>query len=188
MKNNKEGTVIITTTVLMLVLVAGLFIGISTIKVPGTKDNVDQGLKYTGWVCVAKNDEPATCSHNLITNQGKNAIKNALTNGSTGLAINITVSNMTAAVATDTALPGYAAVCFADSAMCGTNGTVGSNGVGNWSVWKTFTATNAMTYNTTGLDITEAAGAATLFAGNTYTAVALQPNDQLSINWTIYVT
>ena len=184
---DKNGNALITLGMMSLLVFCAFFIG--TNHVPKELSPIDQGVHYDGIVCVAKNDELAQCKHNLITNQGKNMIKNALTNGSIGFPLNITVSNYTEAVATDTALPGYAAICAGDANMCGVNGSLGTYGIGNWSISKTFTASVARTYNTTGLYGTEVGGTVTsLFAGNTYTEVALQPNDQLTINWTIYVT
>ena len=178
----------IATTVVLMLVVACVFISGSIVKTPVASDLLSEGLRYNSMVCVAKNDEKASCGHNTITDVGKNMIRNALTNGSTGFPINITVSNKTVPVAATTALEGYDAVCFLDTAMCGTNGTISSNGVGTWTITKTFTAGQINSYNTTGLYGPQFGVGGALFAGNTFTSVSLQANDQLTINWTIYVT
>ena len=74
-----------------------------------------------------------------------------------------------------------------ESGLDRTQGTYGDNGVGNWSIWTTFTATaDDLLTNKTGIFNASAVG--TLFAENTFTLATLQSSDQITINWTIFVT
>lgn len=162
---------------------------------PSTSVNpntVDDGIHYKGTVChsvTRANGEylDLGCNHNLLTNAGKDAIKNAL-NGGTGTFNYIALCNATAGCAApavgDTTLANeYAAGGLSRAA--GTYGSLAGNG--NWSMAKTFTATaDALTTNKTGLFNASSTG--TMLAENTFTLVTLYTNDQLTINWTISVS
>lgn len=136
-------------------------------------------------------EELVQCDHNLVHNSGLEAIEDSLSVGGSAAAFTyIALCNSTGtascndSVASETNLPGeHTAFGLARAA-----GTAGSNGAssGNWSVFKTFTATSAATTNKTGLF--NASTGDTILASNTFTAASLQPSDTLTVNWTLYVT
>lgn len=154
----------------------------------------DAPINYHSDVCkvITRADgtvEPMECSHNLLTNAGKNAIRSALTS-SDGIAFNyIALCNATAsgsctaADAGDTALDNE----FAAGGLERAAGTLLSlPAAGNWSYSKTFTATaDNMVTNSTG--IFNGSSGQTLLAENTFTTSTLQTNDQITINWSIWV-
>jgi hypothetical protein len=146
-------------------------------------------IGYGSSVCVAKNSEAAVCSHNNLTDLGRGLIQYLLvTVGPTGAPpYNITLGNGTTTVYTDTALPG---LLDGGQGMTGGNGTVVSNAAvsaGNWTITKTFTATSNAYVNTTGLYGANATNYI-FFAGNNFTGTTMQANDQITVNWTIYVS
>ncbi|GAH04824.1 unnamed protein product, partial [marine sediment metagenome] len=164
-----------------------------------TNNNFENGvisenpIKYNSNVCtqVIRADgtvELLGCSPNVLTNVGKNAIKAILGEGTIYGAFNyIGLCNLTAgactADATDTTIDNEFVGCGLDR----TAGTYGSLTTGNWSIYNTFTSTcdNRQT-NMTGILNQSTTG--TLFAVNTFTDVTLQTDDQLLVNWTVWVT
>lgn len=149
-------------------------------------------INYHSSVCkyVTRSDgtvDDIGCSHNLLTNAGKEAIQASLS-GEPGPIFNYIAlcdasTGCGAPAAGDTTLENE----IAGSGLQRAKGSVGDLGVGNWSVAKTFTAaTNNMLTNKTGLFNDPSAG--TLLAENTFTLVTLQTGDQLTINWTISVS
>lgn len=151
-------------------------------------------LNYDSSVCtyVTRADgtvESLGCSHNLLTDAGKNAIRAAMTT-SDGVAFQyIGLCNATA---------GCNATNAADSTLynefpAGATGLNRTNAAtylktttGNWSYSRTFTAgADNMVTNKTG--IFNAASGGTMLAVNTFTTATLQTNDQITVNWSIWV-
>lgn len=150
-------------------------------------------INYDANVCVTHVRADGTvamseCSHNLLTDAGKNLIKDAIGSGGSISAVDyIALCNATAGCGApasgDTTLENE----LAGGGLERTQATHGDLGVGNWSEYVTFTATiDNLETNKTG--IFNASSTGTLFAENTFTLVTLQTNDQLTINWTIQVT
>jgi len=150
------------------------------------------GIQYDAYVCnyVTRADgtvEDLGCSHNLLYNDGKDLIKTYLgdTGGSTDEVDQISLCNATAGCGVPVA---GASEDYNEFTACGLavgTGTYSSLGVGNWSIFNTFTSTcDSVEINATRLRNT----ASTNFAGNTFTLATLQTNDQITINWTIAVT
>jgi hypothetical protein len=164
---------------LMALLVIGAYsMGlVNSVSVPAKG-----GIDYGSNVCVDTIRADGTvehngCSHNTLNNTGKNVIMGALAMGVLNLPVNITVGNYTqAGVWTPQRLVGFK----------GVNGTVSRHGTvaGNWSVSTTFTATGTARLNHTRL---YASGNDTVFAYNNFTTTVLQANDQLKINWSVYI-
>ncbi len=152
-----------------------------------TGDNIE----YHSSVCtsvlrVDGTHEDNGCSKNLLTDAGKNLIKDMLSSGSGAGVDYIGLCNSTAGCtspeAGDTALDNE----YTSSGLTRVQATYGSLGTGNWSEVTTFTATvDDLSTNMTGLFNASSGG--TLFAENAFTLVTLQTNDQLTINWTIWV-
>jgi len=149
--------------------------------------NIDDSLKYGSMVCIYKNNELIQCSHNTLTNDGKNAIKDYLGSGGTTNPFDvIAVANNTPEGnhdPTDTTLDNRTTCCGLEIA----DGTFTSIGTGNWSIYKVFTATDTVNeVNATGLYNITTPG--TYLAYNTFSAVNLLNNDQLNVTWIIWVT
>lgn len=144
-------------------------------------------LHYKGYVCVYKNGEVVSCDHNLLYDNGKNLTRNALGTGVVGAILNISLCNATAGCAGPVAA---ASETFNTYVNCGLNSNAGTyavlnNAPGNWSVSKTFTSTcDSIEVNSTRLSNQTGS----VFAGNTFTLVTLQTNDQLTINWTLMIS
>jgi len=189
---NKLTASLLTTFVLLAV---GVF-AYSGIGILGGEKITSQGVEYNGYVCtqVIRVDgtvEDNGCSHNVLYLSGANLTRDLLTtDGDGSLLNNISLCNSTtpsdgcgdpisAGTETFTDFDG----CGLNSATDATISNIGSENA-NWTVYKTFTSTcDAMSTNVTRLSNDSA-----LFAGNTFTEVTLQTNDQLTINWTISVT
>ena len=155
----------------------------------------DADLSYHSRVCVMKtfaadgHSEIIQCDHNVLTNAGKNLTRDCLgIGGAAGCGTSaqyIAIENGTAPGATDTTLN-------LELSICGFTRAAGTYALypataGNWSQAKTFTSTcDAVTVNTTGLFNASSSGVE--FAGNTFTSTTLQTNDQLTVNWTVFIT
>jgi hypothetical protein len=130
--------------------------------------------------------EDLGCTPNIVTNAGLNHLKEFLGQGNAG-SVNasiITVGNGTAPVAASTTLNNE----ITDCGFSRQGATYTSIGTGNWSLTKTWTdvSCNGLVVNTTALFNASTSG--TMFAGNSFTSVTLQSNDQLNVTWTIWVT
>lgn len=164
------------------------------VTIPGQINSVQmtqtqiQGLMYNSQVCIYKNNQLIECSSNLLTNDGKDAIKNYI--GSTGT-VNpfdwLAVANNTVAQAVgDSSLQGEWSTC----GLAGADGTYYDYETGAWNISHQFTVSGCGTtpnidVNATGL---YNASADTLFAENTFTLVTLQDGDKLNVTWGIWVT
>lgn len=155
--------------------------------IPKESSTTSSSLNYDGYVCVSKNGELIECSHNLLYDNGKNITRNLLGVGGFGAVLNISLCNATAGCAGPIATGAETFNTYVNCELNNTQGTYSTlqNAPGNWTVSKTFTSgCNSLEVNSTRL--TNATGG--LFAGNTFTLVTLQTNDQLTINWTLMVS
>lgn len=163
---------------------------------------IDGGIQRTGIVEITVKDgitgeiKSHQVVHNLAATSGLNALRDIIGGNSTyggftfvalGNASNS--SSATAPVAGDTVLSGeYLANGLSRSA--GTYGVLG--GVGNWSVYKTFTSSgiSGLTTNKTCLFNQSAVAGATMLACVRFTDVTLDgtSSDTLLINWTNFVS
>jgi len=163
------------------VLVLAMFVvgmNIGNVKDSTAGDN----LKYGSDVCIYKNDELIECKHNTVTTAGLNMVASALAYGEAMVITNLTLGNGTTPIAAHTALDSL----WITGGLEGATGTVNSNGNGNWSVAHTWTSTgDTQLVNITGL---YNATNNILFAGTSFTATTLQTDDQLKVNYTLYVT
>jgi hypothetical protein len=122
--------------------------------------------------------------HNLITNAGKDFISAQIGSTSPGNNganyIALTTTSITPA-AGDTTLAGE----ITGGGLQRAQGTYAhSNGQNTFTVTRTFTAGQTFT-NVQGAGLFTASSSGTMMAENTFTAVTLQNNDQLTITWTI---
>ena len=122
------------------------------------------------------------CDSNVITNDGLNHIKYLIGSGvSSGAVDYIALGNGTAPTQSSTNLSGEITNC----GLSRSQGTYLSNGVGNWSIYKTFTSTcNNVVVNTTALFNATSGGI--IFAGDNFTDVNMQNGYQIQIYWTIW--
>ena len=194
---NSEKRLYITWTVIAIMAILFATALYSTLNVFGSHAisnepavNSGEGIHYKANVCrtVTRIDgtQETECSHNLLYNNGKEMIEQILGAGVNEHPIlNISLCNATAGCG---AIQADNSEAFTAYSNCGLNnlvGTYSSLGTGNWSIAKTFISTcDNVIMNSTRL------GNSTngLFAGNVFTLVTLQTNDQLTINWTIAVT
>lgn len=179
-----------------IVLVLGLMVFVNSLGVviPGS-ENKAQSIEYHSMVCkqITRANgaiENSECSHNQLFNLGANATRDILGAGSSyGAMSNISLCNSTAGASVGCAAPTAAASeAFNVAIGCGLDPAAGSYStnptVGNWTISKTFTSScNAQTLN-----VTRIGNATAYFAGNSFsTPVTLQANDQITVNWTIWV-
>lgn len=181
-------------------IIAGIFFGVflsyfllsSAVVLDSSSSSTP--IQYKAQVCVYKTPwledhygerELVDCSHNVLYNTGQNMTRDLLGGGGNFIR-NISLCNTTAFC---TAPVAAGTETFTTYANCGLNSTQGTYAplattAGNWSIYTTFTATcNSLDINATRLS--NATGS--LFAGNSFTLVTLQSNDQLTVNWTIGV-
>lgn len=153
------------------------------LAIPQPAESADEVVKYNSNVCISKNGALIECKHNVITNSGKDMIKNAIALGGSDKASNLSLGQGTAPVAASTTLN----LELTASGLQQKAATYGSNGGnGNWSYWTTWTSTaDAQVVNSTGL---YNATTPILFAGTTFTSTTLQTNDQITVNYTISIS
>ena len=148
---------------------------------------VNSGINYVGIRCM-KLISPTgeilmdECDNNVITNDGLNHIKYLIGSGvSSGAVDYIALGNGTAPTTSSTNLSEEITNC----GLSRSQGTYLSNGVGNWSIYKTFTSTcNNVVVNTTALFNATSGGI--IFAGDNFTDVNMQNGYQIQIYWTIW--
>jgi hypothetical protein len=175
---------------ILIVLVSVFAITAISIR-PNTDTTTESTISYHSDVCkyVTRANgsiEDIGCSHNLLVDAGANAIRDALNTGAVGsfkwIALcNASVSCATPAI-TDTTLDNE----YTTAGLNRSDGAYNAMNNGNWSIANTFTATqdNVLTNKTA---LFNASSADTMLAENEFTLVTLQTNDQLTINWTIWV-
>ena len=144
-------------------------------------------LSYKGYVCVYKNGELIDCDHNVLYDNGRNITRDLLGVGSNAPILNISICNASAACGSPVAAGSEAFTAYTNCGLANVQGTYNTlqANPGNWTVTKTFTST-CDAVNMTSTRLTNTTGS--IFAGNTFTLVTLQTNDQLTINWTLMVS
>lgn len=176
----------------MILALAILAIVFSVPASQGT-NNQGQSIQYHASVCKTLIYPNGTrqslgCSPNVLFNTGADAIMTYLgTNTKTdGQPVKIALCNATAGCATPTAAGTESYHEFTSCGLTSATGTYNSNGVGNWSIAHTFTAScNNLVTNVTRLEFN---GTTVYFSGNNFSTTTLQSTDELSINWTIAVS
>ena len=155
---------------------------------PGINTTVQaQGLAYNAEVCVYKNNELVDCSHNVLYDTGAEEIEQYLGNtGGSGDAFDwIQLCNATAGCAQPTAGGGTFNEMNPDCGVNSSSGAYASVGNGNWTISAVFTSTcDNIETNVTRLRN----NAGDAFAGNNFSLVTLQTDDQINVTWTIWVT
>jgi len=163
---------------------------------PRSEDSNSEGVGYSAMVKVYINGEFWDESNNILYNKGANMTRDFLgiatgTSPVTTIALcNSSHNDAGVTVGCEIPLVGGADLFNAYN-ICGlanatgtfsalVQGTAGAN----WSVQNTFTSTcDDLTMNVTRLQ-----NGSDIFAGNIFTEVTLQTNDQITINWTISLT
>jgi hypothetical protein len=156
-----------------------------------------QQMGYTGMVCreVTRTDGTVLdlgCYHNVLANNGKNLTTSQLFSkpsaaSATDVVDTMQLGNTSAPLVTSATHPGLIAECgldeYASLAWIGV-GTA-TDGNGNVSTNYRWTSTcDGVVVNTTGL----LSNTNKYFAGNTFTSVTLQANDQLNVTWYVWIT
>jgi len=160
---------------------------IASFNINSTRVSSGDSITYHSNVCVYKNGELVDCSHNLLYNTGKNLIRTYLgdTGGGTDEIDQIEMCDSSIGCGDPQA---DASETYNAYATCGLSQITGDYNAleeaGNWTISTTFTSTcdNTKT-NMTRLKNT----AGTNFAGVRFTDVILQTDDQLLVNWTLWV-
>ncbi len=144
-----------------------------------------QGIGYKGSVCVYKNGELVECDHNVLYDTGADMVRDTLINPSDAVDY-IELCNATAGCGTPGAAKTEDYTAYTAAGLSAAQGTTTVLGdTGNWTVTQTFTATdNNLLVNATRLQNSSGDD----LAGNSFTLVTLQSNDQLTINWTLQVS
>ena len=153
----------------------------------GGSDSQSASLNYQGHVCVYKNGELVECSHNLLYSNGKNITRDLLGVGLSAPVLNISLCNATAECEVPVAAGSESYSALVGCGLSNVQGTYNTISAypGNWTITKTFTSTcDAVNINSTRLTN----GTGSIFAGNTFTLVTLQTNDQLTINWSLMIS
>lgn len=183
MEERKKKSFLIFIPIILLAL--GLFT-FAILPSESAVTSVGNGLNYNAYVCIYKNDKLIECSPNVLYNTGKNMTRDLLSNPSAIGDINIiSLCNATAGCGTPVADASEAYNAFTSCGLSEATATYSTNqnSPGNWSLFNTFTSTcNNREINTTRLR--NASGSN--FAGNSFTLVTLQNQDELTINWTLW--
>ena len=153
-----------------------------------------EGVLYNGMVCHKVNRADGTsedygCNKNVLTNVGKNHTTSQLFSeptaaSATDIVDSMVLGNTSAPQASDTSHPGKIGVCGLaeySSLSWSSTGTSDGNVTANHQ-WTS--ACNDVIVNTTGLET----NGNTYFAGNSFTNVTLQANDQLTVTWYVWIT
>ncbi len=186
----------IETLILLSILVVIGAVGLMTSSnTPISSVSDSSGMSVNGWVTVDVNGERVSSSHNVFTNIGRNITRDLLSLASTYPATTSNVSTITLGNETGTwnSFPNVSTQIHHNQVTeCGLTYGKGTTGytytqAGNWTVANTFTAScGPRTVNTTGLF--NGTSASFMFAGDNFTAVTLQINDQITITWYIWVS
>lgn len=166
---------------------------------PQTGATVDDGLHYGSAVTLTQY-RPGVgiiseqTFHNVVTSEGKDYIKVMLGSDSTGFGsmkyfgLSNNATHVPAAATT-------AAFWKSDvgevtgSGLDRATASYFSNGVGNWTLSKTWTASGAVAnIQLAGMFNDTYANTGYMLAENNFTAVSLQANDQLTLNWTVSIS
>jgi len=182
---------VLTCGLLVLFCVLGV-VAVTTSGIMPSVETSSGGVLYEASVCPtvlrANGDvEVLECNHNVVYNTGLELIEGVI-GGAVAKDASDVIALCNATLGCGTPVIA-ASETFSEITTCGlakATGTYGSLGTGNWSIYNTFTSTcDNVVINTSRLmnDIP------TNFAGNVFSSsVTLQNADQLTVNWTIYVT
>jgi len=153
-----------------------------------------EGVLYTGMVChkvtrAGGAVEDYGCDKNVLTNVGKNHTTSQLFSeptavSATDIVDSMVLGNTSAPQDTDTSHPGKVSDCGLaeySSLSWSSTGTSDGNVTANHQ-WTS--SCNNVVVNTTGLET----NGDTYFAGNSFTSVTLQANDQLTVTWYVWIT
>lgn len=125
-------------------------------------------------------------THNVLTDAGKNWIKECIGNfgcGATAMKY-IAVGNGTAPASASTTLNGEITTC----GMGRASGTYASIGTGNWSITYLWTDSGCNNLGVNSTALFNASSSGTMFMGDTFTLVTLQDTHQLNITITQWVS
>jgi hypothetical protein len=184
------GLVVVATTIFATISIVSDVL-VSSIGVPSTS------LTYNTAVCkvITRADgtvEDLGCSHNLVSDGGKDFLKECLGDGACGAPTAFT--NMTIGNCTVSQTGAQTELCggqdYSDGA-CGlgpsnpTDGpTYSSAGTGAWNITATWTSNcDNVIVNATALY-----NNTLMFAQNNFTTVTLMSSDQINVTWGIWVT
>lgn len=195
---------IILTTVVSAVFLFAIAASFNILSVPAalspsvTSTPSSDNLQYDANVEVYFRDcsptDPTDCAdpilwhkdHNVLYGSGMNGTRDTLKGGPVFNVTTIGLCNATAGCGTPVKAANEAYNEYANCGLAIANGTATDYGIeGNWTISNTFTSTcDAQITNLTRLKAVDG----TNFAGNTFTLVTLQTNDQLTINWSIGIS
>ena len=179
--------------VIPLIAFLGFFVVLASVFVIATIQDTSeytQEIVYGSDVCIYKNGELIQdCEHNVLYDTGAELIEDVFANEAASDAADwVGLCNATVGSAGCGTPTTGSSEPYEEYTSCGLSkaaGTIYDNGVGNWSVEYTFTAScNDLLTNVTQL----LNGNADEFAGKEFTLVTLQSSDQLTVNWTVWVT
>ena len=191
-KIKKQKSIFLGVTIISFSVILGLAVVLSSNQ---GNNQLSDGLPYSATVCnqVIRADgthETPECSHNILYDAGRNITRNLLMLASGDTVTNITLCNTTSPSTGGCGTPVAGATeAFTLYGGCGLSTTAqASTSImgqfpGNWSVYQTFTSTcdNQL------INMSRLGNDSTYFAGNTFSLVTLQTNDQLTVNWTISI-
>jgi hypothetical protein len=173
----------------LVVVATTIFASISIVSSLPVADS-GVSLTYNTEVCIYKNDELIQCSHNLVTDDGKDYLKECLgAGGCSGPAfVTLAIANCTNGVSA-----GQSSLCngqaYTNCDLAAAAGTYADTGTaGAWNVSYEWTANPScadLPVNATGM---YNATGGTLLAENTFTSVVLQGSDRINVTWGIWVT
>lgn len=181
----------ITTPILGVVFVLGILVG--GINLNGTPAAITEDVGWKSEVCWWKNNELVGCNHNLITNEGRDWIKNQTTmNPVTTSKVNaVAVTNETGYVPTATHnIADWEAIEESANGLNRTNGSIATSNknVGNWWVNFTWTATGTTTNIHTAALATAQSGGVLIAESALSSNVSLESGDTLKTAWNISVS
>jgi len=148
----------------------------------------ESGINYAGTTCwnIVRADgtvEPLGCNKNVLTNAGKNAIENALANGTVTKWNYIAVGNGSTPTVDSTTL---ANEITGDCNMARAASTYSHTSDGNWTYEHQF-VNNCTSELVNSSAMFNDATAGTMLCGNSFTSATLQPDDTLTVTWYIWV-
>lgn len=194
---NNLSTKVNTTPVLAFSLVIAASVGFSAGNLGNSANSMDSGLEWDNTITVQKNGEQIDQFHNTLAKQGKKYIAGKLFNNTASNALYtsnnftyISLGNGTDVVSSDTILDSEISKFSLSRAKAS---TIGSSGVGTYTLEKTFTADLSQTgdpssikVNTTGLNYGLSGNK--LISGGNFTSANLKGGDQLTVTHKITIS
>ena len=146
--------------------------------------SLNTGINYESQLCIYKNNHLIECNHNVLYDTGKEMIKDILSSGGNQIR-RMQLCNATAGCGTPNASSTETFNAMNGCGMAEATGTYGNLSVGNWSIYNKFISTcdNIVT-NLTRLRNTSGSN----LVGVSFAVVTLQTNDELTLNWTNWVS